>query len=501
MAVSEVSAQAEPHMITAIIGANGAGKTTLFNAISGLQRVTEGHVWYRGKDLTKLGPADVSRLGVARTFQNLRVFNNMSVLDNVMVGRHRHEMSHFLAAGLRLPRQRREERESREYCLGLLSVLGIADKAEDMVGSLPYGQQRLVEIARALATEPTLLLLDEPAAGMNDMERGVLREKIATIKDLGIQILVVEHDMQLIMGISDYVVVLDHGGLICAGDPECVQCHPEVVEAYLGANHHDEKAPRTIHSERVAGRRSSVETGHLLEIQSLSTSYGSISALRDVSLHVDEGECMAILGANGAGKSTLLRTVCGSTRRSSGRVVFDGRDISRLATPQIVGLGVCQVLEGRHVFPTLSVYDNLLLGAGRRHRGKAFTDELDKVFELFPRLLERRQQTAGSLSGGEQQMLAIGRALMGRPRVLLLDEPSMGLAPLVVETIFEALRALNDAGLTLLMVEQNANAALTIADRAVVLVTGKIALTGKAAELKNDPRLNGLYLGRTEDCE
>ncbi|MBN1630901.1 MAG: ATP-binding cassette domain-containing protein, partial [Thermoleophilia bacterium] len=457
-----------------------------------------GHVWYKGKDLTRLAPADVARLGLARTFQNLRVFSNMSVLDNVMVGRHRHEKSHFLTAGLRLPSQRREERESRRYCLDLLHVLDIADKADEMVGNLPYGQQRLVEIARALATEPTLLLLDEPAAGMNDMERGVLREKIMAIRDLGIQILLVEHDMHLVMGISDYVVVLDHGGLICAGDPEHVQCHPQVVEAYLGASNEEEHVPRVAHLERVVSLESAPAEGHLLEIRNLSTSYGSIAALRDVSFHVDEGECVAILGANGAGKSTLLRSVCGSTRSRSGQVLFGGRDISRLSTPQIVDLGVCQVLEGRHVFPTLSVYDNLLLGAGRRYRGKAFTDELQKVFDLFPRLQERSEQSAGSLSGGEQQMLAIGRALMGRPRVLLLDEPSMGLAPIVVETIFEALRALNDRGLTLVMVEQNANMALTIADRAVVLVTGKVALAGEAAELRNDPRLNELYLGRAE---
>lgn len=497
-AVNQVSAEAKPHMITAIIGANGAGKTTLFNAISGLQEVASGHVWYKGKDLTRLAPADVARLGLARTFQNLRVFSNMSVLDNVMVGRHRHEKSHFLTAGLRLPSQRREECESRKYCLDLLHVLDIADKADEMVGTLPYGQQRLVEIARALATEPTLLLLDEPAAGMNDMERGVLREKIMAIKDLGIQILLVEHDMHLVMGISDYVVVLDHGRLICAGDPEHVQCHPQVVEAYLGASNEQEHAPRASHHERVASLESAPAEGHLLEVRNLSTSYGSIAALRDVSFHVDEGECIAILGANGAGKSTLLRSVCGSTRSRSGEVLFGGRDISRLSTPQIVDLGVCQVLEGRHVFPTLSVYDNLMLGAGRRYRTKAFTDDLKGVFELFPRLEERRQQSAGSLSGGEQQMLAISRALMGRPRVLLLDEPSMGLAPIVVETIFEALRSLNDKGLTLVMVEQNANMALTIADRAVVLVTGKVALAGDAEELRDDPKLNELYLGRAE---
>jgi branched-chain amino acid transport system ATP-binding protein len=202
-----------------------------------------------------------------------------------------------------------------------------------------------------------------------------------------------------------------------------------------------------------------------------------------------------VLGANGAGKSTLLRTISGSLRASSGQVLLGGADITRLAAPEVVELGLCQVLEGRHVFPTISVQDNLMLGAGRNYKGKAFEEELAGVFEIFPILAERRRQTAGSLSGGEQQMLAIGRTLMAKPRIMLLDEPSMGLAPLVVQTIFDALGGLSERGLTLLMVEQNAKAALSIADRAMVLVTGGVALEGTADELREDPRLSALYLG------
>jgi branched-chain amino acid transport system ATP-binding protein len=214
-----------------------------------------------------------------------------------------------------------------------------------------------------------------------------------------------------------------------------------------------------------------------------------------VSLHVDSGECVAVLGANGAGKTTLLRTIAGSLSASSGHVLLGERDITRLSAPEVVELGVCQVLEGRHVFPTLSVYDNLMLGAGKKYKGKAFDDELADVFEIFPILAERRRQMAGSLSGGEQQMLAIGRTLMGRPRIMLLDEPSMGLAPLVVQTIFDILVELNGRGLTLLMVEQNAKAALSIADRALVLVTGAVALEGTSDELREDARVSALYLG------
>jgi branched-chain amino acid transport system ATP-binding protein len=494
-AVSHVSLETAGGGITAVIGPNGAGKTTLFNVISGIQKPTTGHVWYQNKDLSRMTPVDICRLGIARTFQNLRIFGNMSVLDNVLAGRHRHEKSKFLAAGFRLPSQRREEIKSRDFCLHMLELMGLSNRAEEMAASLPYGQQRLVEIARALATEPSLLMLDEPAAGMNQSEREALAAKILEITASGIDVLLVEHDMELIMGLSDHVGVLDHGRLICEGSPEQVRCHPGVIEAYLGAGQTIEKVPRIGHSERIAAL-TEVKPGRILEVKNLSTYYGAVGALRDASLHADVGECVAILGANGAGKTTLLRTISGSLRPRSGHVILQDRDITGLSAPDIVELGMCQVLEGRHVFPTLSVGDNLLLGAGKNAKGKQFQDELREVFELFPILSERRNQAAGLLSGGEQQMLAIGRALMGRPRILLLDEPSMGLAPLIVESIFETLKVLNDRGITLLMVEQNANAALAVADRVVVMVTGEVVLSGNANDIKNDPRLHDLYLGR-----
>lgn len=517
-AVSHVSLDMMPGTITAIIGPNGAGKTTLFNVLSGLQKASAGHVWFAGKDVTILRSDQVARLGMARTFQNLRIFHNMTVLDNVMTGRHQHESSHLFTAGVRWPSQRREERTSREAAMKVLGFVGLEHRADDQAASLPYGQQRLVEIARALATEPSLLLLDEPAAGMNQGERDVLVQKIKEISASGIKVILVEHNMGVVMGISHEVAVLDHGALICEGDPESVQCNPQVIEAYLGAGHQeievgviecDEATCEVVGLEGTQASTTLHEVGSeepaspadvLLEVRGVSTSYGAINAVRDVSLNVQQGEVLAILGANGAGKTTLMRTFSGILRPGSGHILFDGHDVTRMSPPRIVELGICQVPEGRHVFPTLSVYDNLALGAGRlHHKGAEFQEALDSVFELFPRLYERRQQAAGSLSGGEQQMLAVGRGLMAHPRLLMLDEPSMGLAPVVNAAIFESLRILNDRGLTLLMVEQNAEAALEIADRAIVLVTGEVALTGGAAELRSDPRIQSLYLGGGAD--
>ena len=223
--------------------------------------------------------------------------------------------------------------------------------------------------------------------------------------------------------------------------------------------------------------------------------YGGIQALKGVSLHLDVGELLAIVGANGAGKTTLLRTVSGVLRARSGSIRFDGHDVTRLPPHAIVGLGIAHSPEGRQLFGGLTVVENLRLGAVQRSDRAAVEHDFEYVFELFPILRERRQQRAGTLSGGEQQMLAIGRALMARPRLLLLDEPSLGLAPLLVERIFDVIARLKSERVTLLLVEQNARMALEVADRAYVMETGRIKLTGSAAELAANPDVERAYLG------
>ena len=233
----------------------------------------------------------------------------------------------------------------------------------------------------------------------------------------------------------------------------------------------------------------------LLQIQDVAVYYGGIQALKGVSLHLDVGELLAIVGANGAGKTTLLRTVSGVLRAGSGSIRFDGRDVTRLPPHAIVGLGIAHSPEGRQLFGGLTVVENLRLGAVQRSDRAAVEHDFEYVFELFPILRERRQQRAGTLSGGEQQMLAIGRALMARPRLLLLDEPSLGLAPLLVERIFDVIARLKSERVTLLLVEQNARMALEVADRAYVMETGRIKLTGSAAELAANPDVERAYLG------
>ena len=231
----------------------------------------------------------------------------------------------------------------------------------------------------------------------------------------------------------------------------------------------------------------------LLQGRGVETFYGKIQALKGIDFEVRHGEIATVIGANGAGKSTLMMTICGTPRARHGQIVFDGKDISQMPTHEIVQLGISQSPEGRRIFPRMSVFENLQMGA-TVDRLRHFDEDLVKVFALFPRLEERRTQRAGTLSGGEQQMLAIGRALMARPRLLLLDEPSLGLAPIIVKQIFAAIKKLNAEGLTVLLVEQNAFHALRLAHRAYVMVNGKIAMTGTGAELLKSPEVRAAYL-------
>jgi branched-chain amino acid transport system ATP-binding protein len=233
----------------------------------------------------------------------------------------------------------------------------------------------------------------------------------------------------------------------------------------------------------------------LLSLNAVNVFYGAVQGAHDLTLTVDDGEIVTLIGANGAGKSTTLRAISGLVKVRSGSIVFEGQDITNKAPDAIVKLGIGQSPEGRRVFSNMSVRENLELGAYTRTDTAAIKTDIEKVFELFPRLKERINQNAGTLSGGEQQMLAMGRALMGKPRLLLLDEPSLGLAPFLVRDIFNIIREINASGTTVLLVEQNAHMALGIANRGYVLETGSIILTDKASSLLNDPRVRGAYLG------
>jgi branched-chain amino acid transport system ATP-binding protein len=233
----------------------------------------------------------------------------------------------------------------------------------------------------------------------------------------------------------------------------------------------------------------------MLEVKEIDVYYGAIHALKKMSLEVEQGSIVTLIGANGAGKTTTLKTISGILRPKSGSITYKGKEITKVAPEKIVSLGISQVPEGRRIFPTMTVFENLEMGAYLRRDKKEILQDLESVFNRFPRLKERRKQMAGTLSGGEQQMLAIGRALMSQPELLLMDEPSMGLAPLLVKEIFEIIKEINSRGTTILLVEQNANMALSIADKAYVIETGEIVLQGTAEQLMKSEEVKKAYLG------
>src|SRR5215470_7773616 len=466
IAVNDLTFTIPNRSIVSLIGPNGAGKTTFFNTLTGLYKVTDGQITFDGHDVTDKPPHAITKLGVGRTFQNIRLFPQMTALENVLVGMHSRLKGGIVGSVLRLPRVRREEREAEERARELLRFSGLRNVDDELAESLSYGDQRRLEVARALATEPKLLLLDEPTAGMNPQETTTFMNFVSKLREeQPIAILLIEHDMKVVMSISDRVTVLDYGEKIAEGEPQ----------------------------QLAKTNGSSGEV--ILHVDGIHTFYGTIEALKGITIEVRDGEIVTLIGANGAGKSTTLHSINGLNQPREGTIEFRGKDITRRPPHDIVAMGISQSPEGRRLFPHMSVIENLEMGAFQRSDRREIREDLDRVYGLFPRLAERKNQKAGTMSGGEQQMCAIGRALMARPQLLMLDEPSMGLAPIFVEKIFEIIDEINKQGTTILLVEQNALMALDAADRGYVLETGRVALADKASALKTNEQVRKTYLG------
>ena len=475
-AAHNVGFLAKPGEITSIIGPNGAGKTTVLNMISGFYRPDSGTIRLDG-DLTGRPAHAICRAGIARTYQTTQLFAEMSVIDNLLIALRRGHLGVPLSNG--------GAQEAHNRARSLLLAVGYTGDPDTIAGALPHVDKRLVEIARALATGPRVLLLDEPAAGLMKTDKEQLGKLLRAIAETGIAIVLVEHDMSLVMGISDHVVVLDAGEPLAAGPPDVIQRDPAVLRAYLGGSDFEGK-PRDVPwtGEKVA----------TLTTLQLEADYGAAPVLEKVSLTVYPGETVAVLGANGAGKSTMMRAIAGLHRPIAGSVLLEDRETARKPAHEIAASGLALVPEGRQVFPELTLIDNIRLGAWSRG-GTVGEDQIEALLVRFPRLRDRLHSKAGVLSGGEQQMLAIARGLVGSPSILLLDEPSLGLAPAMIAELYGTLADLRDEGVTILIVDQMANLALTIADRAYLLDGGHVVHEGSAADLASDPVIEQAYLG------
>jgi ABC-type branched-subunit amino acid transport system ATPase component len=463
VAVNDVDLAIRVGTIHALIGPNGAGKTTCFNLLTKFLQPTRGTIRFKGRDITGLKPAEVARLGLIRSFQISAVFAHLTALENVRVALQRARGGSFdfwrSDAVLKIY-------DSQAHAL--LEDVGLGDDAQTLAGELSYGRKRALEIATTLALDPEMLLLDEPTAGMTheDVERIVaLIRRVRT----GRTILMVEHNLSVVEGLCDSITVLARGQVLAQGNYAAVSENADVVAAYLGSSM-DEPATAgstTIGSTTI-GREISAPA--MLEIRGLNAWYGESHVLQGVDFDVREGEVVTLLGRNGAGKTTTMKTIMGLVAHRSGQVRFRGQDLIGLRPNQIARAGIALCPEERAIFAALNVTENLMLPRVVAPGGL----DLETIYALFPNLRERAASQGTKLSGGEQQMLAIARILRTGARLLLLDEPTEGLAPVIVQQIGRTIRAIRARGFTVLLVEQNFRFAATVADRHYVMEHGRI---------------------------
>ena len=538
-AVDGISFEIAAGELLALIGPNGAGKSTTFNMVNGQLRADRGSIRFSGQELVGLAPREVWRLGVGRTFQIAETFYSLTVIENVqmaLLSNAGRIFSFFKAARL----------HERDRALELLEQVGMASQAERPCSALAYSDVKRVELAVALANRPRLLLMDEPTAGMAPKERNalmVLTKKL--VVEQKIAVLFTEHSMDVVFAHADRMIVLARGRLIAQGIAEEVRKDVKVQEVYFGsgATFEDETAITDVHAEMQAGERydndliqnplgarsnealnktsnierssddcsnvrpaenankalsASLHMGPLLSVQNLCAWYGAAQILYDVNFQVKRGEVVALMGRNGAGKSTTMKALMGLLEKHTGDVHFMGRDISKDAAHRIAASGLGYVPEDRRIFTDLTVLENLEVG---RQKPRVWPDgaaaptwTVQQLFTLFPNLGEMPKRPGGQMSGGEQQMLTVARSLMGNPYLVLLDEPSEGVAPVIVEQMVQMILALKKQGVSILLSEQNLHFARLVCDRAYVLEKGQTRFGGTMAELDADEHVRQTYL-------
>ena len=557
-AVANVNMDLASGQVIGIIGPNGSGKSTTINLICGFLKPDSGQISLRGRTVTGLPATDIAEQGVSRTFQNGRVFPTMSVEENVAVGFHRRLEARrpfrrlerwpilrwiplltqtwlTLVPGPACGREAVAERKAVQSEIDRFSER-LEEHRTQAAYTLSYANRRRTEIARAHVSSPDILVLDEPTAGMNQSETAEVLQQLLELKAQGQTMLLVEHKIDLIEALCDQVIAMDGGRIIASGLPRQVSADPRVITAYLGDRRPRNDAPMNGQADVLARQNAlapvtaaepidgqdpdstgtrlrakaeaSDDEGNptaegertLLSLDGVDVSYGPVKALDHVSLRIPQGGIVSLLGGNASGKSTTMKTILGLLAPKEGTIRLDGQEITHTPTKDRVRSGIASVPEARRVFAAMSVEENLRMGAYTQRERNQIEQDLDAIYERFPRLAERRGQQAGTLSGGEQQMLAFGRALMSHPRLICMDEPTMGLSPKLVDQVLEQIASLRDQlGISILLVEQQAELALSIADYGYVLQNGLIRLEGPARQLLTDERVRQAYLGKASN--
>jgi len=474
-AVNRVGFKLEKGELRSIIGPNGAGKTTFFNLLTGMLAPSSGDILFKGESIAGLPPHQVAKRGIGRSFQITSIFPQLTVYENILIP----SMLYY------------SKNEAINRTWEILGDVDLKDKVNVIAANLSHGDQRHLDIGIALTTKPELLLLDEPTSGMPPEESIRTVKLIQRLKaEKGYTIILIEHKMDIVLSVSDRITVLHLGEKIAEGTPNEIQASDEVQKAYLGGL---DKEYRMVNNRQ---RKVAGNDQEILTMEKVNTFYGESHVLRDVSMKVREGEIVALLGRNGAGKTTTLRSILGLTPARSGSIQFGKERIEALPPETVANKGISLVPAGRRIFANLNLMENLELPFFMKGiDSKQKRSQIEQIFNYFPALLERKTHKGNRLSGGEQQMLAIGRALVGNVKFMMLDEPSQGLAPMVVKHLGEIIQEINKEGVTILLVEQNALMALELADRVYVMDKGEIVYEGKPEDLWADKKLHQELLG------
>jgi ABC-type branched-subunit amino acid transport system ATPase component len=524
VALSDVDLAVPPATIVGLVGPNGAGKSTLFGVLSGLLAPSRGNVFLHGESVSDLRPQARAARGLARTFQHPQLFSGLTVRQHLSLAfRVRNAKNRVWSDMFTMGSVRPEDPDETAMVDELIDLLGLQPMADQRALGLPLGSARLVEVGRALATSPSVLLLDEPSSGLDSSETDQFERTLRRVADeRGISVLLVEHDVELVMRLCTTIYVLDFGEVIAVGPPGQVRADPAVRAAYLGEeiipdghDVHDVGAGRDARNARDArdardvGAPAAVvalpgaatpngaagparegvgaqDRAGTLVVDDLSVRYGDAMALSGVSFAVDAGRVLAVLGSNGAGKSSLARALSGLVRPSGGSVRFGGEEIKDWPAARIRTAGLVHLPEGRGVFRGLTVLENLRMAAGSHVGRRSRKEAVERALDTFPALGERRRQAAGALSGGEQQMLSLARALITEAKLIIADEMSLGLAPLMVDRIFEGLARARASGISVIMIEQYVHRALDFADDCLVLQRGETAWHGPSFAAGNE---------------
>ncbi len=500
-AIDNVSIHIAKGSITGLIGPNGAGKTTLFNTLAGLYTPDAGIILLDGEDITGLKPHQLFAKGLLRTFQIAHEYSRMSVIENLMMVPGGQSGESLIHAWFRRGQVAREEdviyRKARE----VVDFLNLGAVADELAGNLSGGQKKLLELGRAMMVEARIVFLDEVGAGVN---RTLLRDIgdaiIKLNRERGYTFCMIEHDMEFIRRLCDPVICMAEGAVLATGSAEEVQNNEEVIEAYLGRGFSN----RSGSAPEDDGWRQRRQENCVLIGEEMVGGYGGSDILKGCTVNVGPGEIAVIVGPNGAGKSTAMKALLGMLNLKAGSVRLNGDEISHLSVQERIAKGIAFTPQNGNVFLSMSVRENLEMGAFLRgsHNpqsgcggGQAGDETLRQIYRLFPALATIENQLAGELSGGQRQQVAVGRALMSRPSALLLDEPTAGVSPIVMDELFARILEVRKAGVAVLMVEQNARQSLGIADIGFVLVIGENRHTDTGPALLADPEVRRSFLG------